>query len=83
MHKPQPRKRCIIIGDLNSIVNVDLDKKGGNKTIITQNSVLRYLIDNDFTDTFRYCNPNQQDFTWHNKRSSPEAIATRIDYIWV
>src|SRR5436190_9064384 len=70
------------MGDFNSIVDIDLDKKGGNKNSINQNTTTRWLIDNNFTDTFRFCNPSKKDYTWHNGRSQDDAVATRIDQIW-
>jgi endonuclease/exonuclease/phosphatase family metal-dependent hydrolase len=28
-HRPQPKKKCIVMGDFNAIIDVYLDKKGG------------------------------------------------------
>ena len=50
--------------------------------LTTQNTVVRWLIDNDFTDTYRYYSLIKREFTWHNNRIQSEAVATRIDQIW-
>jgi exonuclease III len=69
------------MGDFNAILDQDLDKKSNSLTPIKPNKPLSWLVENDFSDIFRYCNPNLKAFTWSNKRQPSMDVATRIDYI--
>ena len=78
MNRP-PTVQYIIMEDFNSIINQSLDKSNPN---LAHNIKLlplhRWLLNQDFTDTFRFLNPDKIEFTWSNSNS-----ASRIDQIWV
>lgn len=76
------REKSIIMGDLNAIVDKNLDKRGGNNKPHKLSPLLRELIQRNYIDTYREMNPDGNKYTWSNNRQHPDIIQTRIDYIW-
>ncbi|CAB4403292.1 unnamed protein product [Rhizophagus irregularis] len=67
----------VLIGDLNSYIDKSMDYSGPSKLAKKLASIITWLDDSFFVDTFRKLNPKKRSFTWSNKTTS-----TRIDYIW-
>ena len=71
----------ILGGDLNLVLDVQKDKKGGRP--VTHNNSLKEVkhISNvlDFIDMWRCFNPEAKRFTW--RRSKPD-IHCRLDFFW-
>jgi exonuclease III len=73
------RTQTVIMGDLNCIVDPELDRSSNTKhSSFKKESILKWLIGQDFKDSFRIENPRSKEFSWTNRESS-----TRIDQIWV
>ena len=59
------RDNILIRGDLNVVINPDLDKVGGDKTLSHAADTLYSLMDEfDFTDIQRHFHPYTKSFTW-------------------
>jgi exonuclease III len=73
----------IIAGDFNAVSNPQLDKSQTNKTTKHHHrptsSLLKHLVYQQFTDTFRSLHPYKMEYTWSNSRGH----ASRIDQIWI
>jgi hypothetical protein len=73
----------IIAGDFNAVSNPQLDKSQTNKTTKHHHrptsSLLKHLLYQQFTDTFRSLHPYKMEYTWSNSRGH----ASRIDQIWI
>jgi len=73
------RTQIVIMGDLNCIVDPELDRSSILKySSFKKEPILRWLIGQDFKDSFRIANPRSKEFSWTNGESS-----TRIDQIWM
>ena len=74
--------KIIIAGDWNSIQNMTLDKKGGNKNQIeTVTEGMKELINTfELVDIWRTVNPNLQRFTYRQKTP---IIQSRLDYFMI
>ena len=71
------RYTCII-GDFNALSNTDLDTNNKNcKNQGLGKTLLEWLRNKDYIDTFRYLNPYKREYTWQKEES-----LSRIDYIW-
>ena len=73
----------IIMGDLNLVLDIDKDKKGG-KTVTHHKSVnvlKAYMDEENIVDVWRYKNPEATDMTWGILKPTP--IFERLDYILV
>ena len=70
----------IIAGDMNLVMNLDLDKQGGAYTTNQKASqvVKQFLLDEHMIDIWRQNNPSKLSYTW--KRQN---IKVRLDYIFV
>ena len=69
----------LIGGDLNVVLNPDLDKVGGDKTLSHAAEALHSLMDKfGFTDIHRHFHPYTKLFTWRCWKPVP--IFTRLDY---
>ena len=69
----------VIGGDLNVVLNPDLDKVGGDKTLSHAAETLHSLMDEfDFTDIHRHFHPYTKYFNWRHWKPVP--IFTRLDY---
>ena len=68
----------LIGGDLNKVLNVHLDKRGGNNTETKSAQIINsFLHENDWSDIWRDLHDDTFQFTWRQK--SPN-IMTRLDY---
>ena len=77
--KRTPNSHFAIMGDFNAIIDQDLDRTPplqGKKLKI--DPLHKWLIKQNFADTFRVLNPITSEFTWSNGHTE-----TRIDQIWV
>ncbi|CAG8771553.1 8999_t:CDS:2, partial [Gigaspora margarita] len=68
-----------IMGDFNTVGSTSMDtnnterkNQGVGKTLI------EWLKNRDFIDSFHFINPNKKEYTWQKDNS-----ASRIDYIWL
>ena len=68
-----------VLGDFNAISCTRLDtsntkrkNQGIGKTLI------EWLKNKDWIDTYRYLNPHHKDYTWQR-----DEVSSRIDYIWI
>ena len=79
IYMPPNQTQIVIIGDLNCIVDPELDRSSILKySSFKKEPILRWLIGQDFKDSFRIANPRSKEFSWTNGESS-----TRIDQIWM
>ena len=77
--KRSSRTQMIIMGDLNCIVDADLDRLQKSKQKSKkQDPLIRWLSRQEFQDAYRVINPNERKFSWSGRKQE-----TRIDYIWV
>ena len=74
--------KLIIGGDFNTVLNENIDKKGGNKGQISKSrNFLKQLIEKfNLVDIWRVKNPNTQQFTW---RQATLKIYCRLDFFLV
>ena len=74
--------KLIVGGDWNTIFNIEIDKKGGNKKIIhTIPNQMRELIEIfDLVDIWRISNPTLERYTFRQKTP---LIQTRLDYFLI
>ena len=72
----------IIGGDFNSVLDIDLDKKGGlAKTHSKAVKVIKdHMTELDLVDVWRLLNPDRRRYTW--RRQMPE-IHCRLDFFLV
>ena len=70
----------IIAGDYNLVLNVDIDKSGGNAKTNSkaQVCVKRYMEALDLCDIWRVRNANLKEYTWRRRR--PSLIQCRLDF---
>ena len=77
-------KNIIIGGDFNVALDVNLDKKGGNKSGMEsrqfRQELLAFMEAFGFTDVTRLKNPAKELYTWHSKHLK---ISSRLDYFFV
>ncbi|WP_170292479.1 endonuclease/exonuclease/phosphatase family protein [Mycolicibacterium grossiae] len=79
IHKDE---RVAIMGDLNTGLNeIDRTPRGTPFKLSENIRVLR--MDGRFTDTWRYLNPKNRDYTWFTTRDGRDFNGFRLDYIWV
>ena len=45
-------------------------------------SLIRFLLDNLYVDSYRFCHASRREFSWSNNRALNE-IKTRIDHVWI
>jgi len=78
-----PNDNRIIAGDFNLVLDVELDKKGGNNTthFSSQRIVKTYMEETDLTDVLRYMHKDKHIFTWF--RRTPSFIACRLDFFLI
>ena len=68
----------IVGGDLNVILDNEIDKKGGRNIISKSNKVLNsFLEENNWCDIWRSLNPDTFQFTWKGGRP---LVMSRLDY---
>jgi len=70
----------VIGGDMNLVLNIEKDKKGGNPETHEKcrRRVLKYMEDNDMHDVWRRENPDKLEYTW---RSYQEPyVYCRLDF---
>ena len=70
------------MGDLNSIVDNTLDRKGNTRFFKQPSSLVNFLTNNLYIDTFRFLHPTSRTYTWSTTRVDIQ-ISSRIDHIWV
>ena len=72
----------IVGGDMNILINVELDRDGGNPryNVNVMNQVYNFLESRDLIDIWRLRNPNTRHFTWRQKTP---LIQSRLDYWFV
>ena len=69
----------VIMGDFNSVVDVNLDRLTKSKKKQPKlNPLLDWLERQEFKDVFRLINPESKEVSWSGRGSG-----SRIDYIWV
>ena len=80
--KIQDCNRVIIGGDWNSILNIELDKKGGNmnphETVV--NSLKELINSQELIDIWRLMNPTTKRFTYRQKTP---LIQSRLDFFLI
>ena len=70
----------LIGGDYNLVLDLLLDKKGGNRrtNAKSQQKVLEWMECTDLVDVWRHQHPDEQKFTW--SRTRPTKIFCRLDF---
>ena len=70
-------------GDLNCVLNLSLDKKGGRKytNIKSQNEIRNFMVKRDLVDIWRFNNPGKFQYTWKSNDKPP--ILCRLDYFLI
>jgi len=78
-----PNDNRIIGGDFNLVLNLDLDKKGGNRVTHSQSQLIlqSYMEETELVDIFRKIHGNKKLYTWFRKK--PNLIACRLDFFLV
>ena len=78
-----PNDNRILTGDFNLVLDVNIDKKGGNNTthFSAQQIIKTYMEDTDLTDVFRFLHKDKPIFTWFRK--VPSFIACRLDFFLI
>ena len=73
----------IIGGDFNLVLNLDIDKKGGNSTTNTKSQALinDWMDDTEFVDIWRFHHPDSRVYCWDTKRPTP--FFCRLDFFLV
>ena len=73
-------KTFIIGGDFNTILDVELDKKHGNKNTHpnVRKKILSIIDENSLKDIWRIQHPEKQQYTWHS--NTKPVIFCRLDY---
>ena len=73
----------IIGGDFNTVLDINLDKKNGNKETHKKcRKLIRSILDiNELTDIWRLQHPDKKQFTWHSNNRPP--IFSRLDYFLI
>ena len=72
----------VILGDLNSIVDNSLDRAGNTRFFRHPSSLVNFLVNNLYIDTYRFLHPTNRAYTWSTTRHV-STISSRIDHIWV
>src|SRR5260364_369720 len=68
-----------IVGDFNAVGSTIMDTNNSSrKNQGLGKTLIEWLRNRDYIDTFRYINPHKKEYTWQK-----ENFASRIDYIWV
>jgi exonuclease III len=86
--KRDQKLKTIIMGDMNELSNVHLDRWNSVKPIntIKQGRLLRELKNNHYTDTYRMMHPNKREYTrqghYRTKDNEINIVHSRLDYIW-
>ena len=78
-------RNLILGGDLNFVIDTNLDKSGGNpRTGMAGSKLFRSIIDkSNLTDCFRYLYPNKKSATWVGTASNYGLVGTRIDIFYI
>ena len=81
----QKSKPIICCGDFNvAYQSIDAAFSGDNSANCTQIEKTKFgEIALNFIDTFRFCNPNQQSFSWAMPNMRLQDCGLRLDYIFV
>ena len=71
----------IVAGDMNVVLDNDLDKKGGKpKSSKSAGIINNFLDENDWLDVWRHFNPNRFWYTW---KGGKPLVMTRLDYVFM
>jgi len=78
-----PNDNRIIGGDFNLVLDLKLDKKGGNRVTNSQSQLIlkSYMEETELVDIFRKIHGDKKLYTWFRKR--PSLIACRLDFFLV
>lgn len=78
-----PNDNRIIGGDFNLILDLNLDKKGGQKSTHKKSCTLvkNWMEETELVDIWRLQHPDSHMYTWNRKRPSP--IFCRLDFFLV
>ena len=70
-------------GDLNCVLNLSLDKKGGRShtNFKSQKEIFNLMAKRDLVDIWRYNNPGKFQYTWKSNDKPP--IMCRLDYLLI
>jgi len=73
----------IIGGDMNLVLNVAMDKKGGKPETHEKSRLymLKYMKDNDLYDIWRRNNPDRYEYTWKSYREP--YVYCRLDFFLI
>ena len=70
----------VILGDFNSVIDGSLDKSGNSRFYKQLSSLINFLLNNLYIDTYRFLHPQTKAYTWRAHRHT-HTIASRIDHI--
>ena len=78
--KRLPRTQLVIMGDFNSVADIDLDRQTEpkKKKYSKPDPFIGWLERQEFKDAFRVVNPEAREYSWSGRGSE-----SRIDYIWL
>ena len=81
-HKIKNHYEIVIGGDFNTVLDANLDKKGGTEKIKEKSraKVLRLMETLDLIDIWRIKNPGKKRFTWRQRNP---LVQCRLDYFLV
>ena len=82
VNKSHSYYHTVILGDFNSIVDSSLDKSGNTRFYKQPSTLINFLQNNLYIDTFRFLHQYTKAYTWRAHRHT-HTIASRIDHIWV
>ena len=76
-------ENTIIMGDFNLVMDIQLDKHGGNPTtnMKCRNALKDWMEETDMCDVWRIKHPNDRTFTWKSNHKPP--IMCRLDFFVV
>ena len=77
-------KNIILGGDLNTYLNIEIDKRGGKKDKISQYTQLLKSMCEEYNlvDIWRVCNPTCNTFT-HRENTRAGIVQSRLDYFLI
>jgi hypothetical protein len=73
----------ILMGDWNAVPNPSKDRYPQRSQTTIESSLLKTIIYSGYIDTYRFCNAEEREYTYHQTQDGELKSASRIDSIWV
>src|SRR4051812_5855943 len=71
------------MGDWNAVSNPSKDRYPQRPQMTIESSLLKTMIYSGYIDTYRFCNGEKREYTYHQYHNDELKSASRIDSIWV